>query len=146
MHDNTVRRICFACRTIKIQTHTENVILTAFPQQQWLRERASMLAYTYIKSLFCLFFEVNEVYFGICYLLTFSYCPDIFWRQITYADSVSNSKANTGCVWIRAVEILFFFFFGCIILYYLLFSFQDLLQWHLVNMPLGLLAFSIIPD
>jgi hypothetical protein len=28
-------------------THSEYVILTAFPRQQWLRERASMLSYTY---------------------------------------------------------------------------------------------------
>jgi len=29
-------------------TRSENVILIAFPLQQWLRERASMLRYTYI--------------------------------------------------------------------------------------------------
>ena len=32
-------------------THTEYVILTDFPRQQWLRERASMLRYTYIVLL-----------------------------------------------------------------------------------------------
>jgi hypothetical protein len=32
-------------------THTEYVIFLAFPQQQWLRERASMLRYTYIACL-----------------------------------------------------------------------------------------------
>jgi hypothetical protein len=34
-------------------THSEYVILVliAFPRQQWLRERASMLRYTYIASL-----------------------------------------------------------------------------------------------
>ena len=29
-------------------THSEYVILIAFPPQQWLHERASMLRYTYI--------------------------------------------------------------------------------------------------
>jgi len=29
-------------------THSEHVILTAFPLQQWLHERASLLRYTYI--------------------------------------------------------------------------------------------------
>ena len=29
-------------------THSEYVILIAFPQQQWLHERASTLRYTYI--------------------------------------------------------------------------------------------------
>jgi len=32
-------------------THSECVILKALPLQQWLRERASMLRYTYIASL-----------------------------------------------------------------------------------------------
>ena len=31
--------------TIATNTHSEYVILTAFPRQQWLRERASMLRY-----------------------------------------------------------------------------------------------------
>ena len=35
-----------------LQTHTQNVqYLTAFPQQQWLHERASVLRYTYIACL-----------------------------------------------------------------------------------------------
>ena len=32
-------------------THSEYVVLTAFPLQQWLHERASMLRYTHIASL-----------------------------------------------------------------------------------------------
>ena len=31
-------------------THSEYVILAAFPPQQWLRERASVLGYIYIAS------------------------------------------------------------------------------------------------
>jgi hypothetical protein len=37
---------------IKATNTLEYVILTAFPRQEWLRERASMLRYTYITCLF----------------------------------------------------------------------------------------------
>jgi hypothetical protein len=47
--DNIIRRMRFACRITKAtDTHLEYVILIAFPRQQWLRERASMLRFTYI--------------------------------------------------------------------------------------------------
>jgi hypothetical protein len=37
----TIRRMRFACWISKaIATHSEYVILIAFPRQQWLRERA----------------------------------------------------------------------------------------------------------
>jgi hypothetical protein len=40
-------------------THSECVILNAFPLQQWLHERASMLRYTYIAaSLFIASFDI----------------------------------------------------------------------------------------
>jgi hypothetical protein len=40
----TIRRMSFARRIIKAtDTHSEYVILVAFPRQQWLCERASML-------------------------------------------------------------------------------------------------------
>jgi hypothetical protein len=40
----TVWRVPIACWTTKsIDTYSEYVILIAFPQQQWLHERASML-------------------------------------------------------------------------------------------------------
>jgi hypothetical protein len=43
-HDNIMRRVGVACRITKAtDTHSEYVTLIAFPQQQWLRERASML-------------------------------------------------------------------------------------------------------
>jgi len=32
-------------------THSEYVVLIAFPRQQWFRERASMLRHTYIACL-----------------------------------------------------------------------------------------------
>jgi hypothetical protein len=46
------RHIRIACCIPKAtDTHTECVILVAFPLQQWLHERASMLRYTYIACL-----------------------------------------------------------------------------------------------
>jgi hypothetical protein len=42
--DNTIRRMRFAWWITKAtDTHSEYVILIAFPRQQWLCERASML-------------------------------------------------------------------------------------------------------
>jgi hypothetical protein len=44
----------FACWIIKAtDTHSEYAILIAFPQQQWIRERASVL-HLYIHCLSCL--------------------------------------------------------------------------------------------
>jgi len=39
------------CTPEATNTRSEYVILIAFPQQQWLQERASILRYTYIAIL-----------------------------------------------------------------------------------------------
>jgi hypothetical protein len=39
------------CWKLRLETHTQTVIRIAFARQQWLRERASMLCYTYIACL-----------------------------------------------------------------------------------------------
>ena len=45
----TIWRKRIACWIPKAtNTHSQYVILIAFPQQQWLHERASLLRYTYI--------------------------------------------------------------------------------------------------
>jgi hypothetical protein len=50
--DNIIRRIRFACGITKAtDTHSEHVILIAFPRQQLLRERTAMLHYKYIAYL-----------------------------------------------------------------------------------------------
>jgi hypothetical protein len=42
--DNIICCMRITCRiTRAVDTHSEYVILNAFPRQQWLRERASML-------------------------------------------------------------------------------------------------------
>jgi hypothetical protein len=45
-----MRKAC--CVTKATNAHPECVILIAFPLQQWLHERASVLRYTYIACLF----------------------------------------------------------------------------------------------
>jgi hypothetical protein len=46
--DNITQRMRTACWITKAtDTHSEYVIFSAFPWQQWLRERASVLHYTY---------------------------------------------------------------------------------------------------
>ena len=48
-HNSIVRRMLISCWIPKAtNTHSEYVILTAFPLQQWMHERASVLRYTYI--------------------------------------------------------------------------------------------------
>jgi hypothetical protein len=52
----TIWRMRFACWITKaIHTHTKYVILIAFPLQQWLQERVSLLRYTYIACLINLY-------------------------------------------------------------------------------------------
>jgi len=50
----TIWRMCFACWITKAtNTHSEYVIVVAFPLQQWLHQRASMLRYRYNACLVC---------------------------------------------------------------------------------------------
>jgi len=50
--DNIIWRMRIACWITKAtNTHSEYVILIAFPVQQWLHERTSVLCYTYIVCL-----------------------------------------------------------------------------------------------
>ena len=49
-----IRRMRFAwCKPNATDTHSEYVILIAFPLQQWLQERASMLRYSTLPVLCC---------------------------------------------------------------------------------------------
>jgi hypothetical protein len=58
--DNVVWRMCCPCSVTKTtDTHSEYVILTAFSPQQWLRERVSLLRYTY--SAYLLIYEETTV-------------------------------------------------------------------------------------
>ena len=60
----TIWRVCFACWIPKAtKTHSEYVILIAFPPQQWLQERASMLHYKHSTCLVCLKQECWPVWY-----------------------------------------------------------------------------------
>jgi hypothetical protein len=51
----TIWRMRVACSLPKAaNTHSQYVVLTAFPLQQWLHEHASVLRYTYIACVTCL--------------------------------------------------------------------------------------------
>jgi len=48
----TIWRMRIACWIAKAtNTHSQYVSVTAFPQQQWLHERTSLLRYTYSAGL-----------------------------------------------------------------------------------------------
>jgi hypothetical protein len=50
--DNIIRRMRSASWITKVtDTHSEHVIIVAFQRQQWSRERAAMLHYTYVACL-----------------------------------------------------------------------------------------------
>jgi len=51
-YDNIIRRMRITCWITKAtNTHSQCVIFMAFPLQQWLYERASILLYTYVACL-----------------------------------------------------------------------------------------------
>ena len=59
----TIWRMRFACWITKATaTHSECVILIAFPLQPWLHERASMLCFMYVV---CLLLFLVEIWFQI---------------------------------------------------------------------------------
>jgi hypothetical protein len=50
--NNIIWRMRFACWITKAtDTHSQYIMLIAFPRQQWLRESTPMLRYTYIACL-----------------------------------------------------------------------------------------------
>jgi len=50
---NIIRRMRFTCWITKAtDTHSEYVVLVAFPGQEWLGERASLLRNTYLPVLY----------------------------------------------------------------------------------------------
>jgi len=68
----------FACWvTEATDTHLGYVIINAFPLQQWLHERTSVLRYTYFALLVLfVFVTVNRrhLVFGVTYFIKIVYC------------------------------------------------------------------------
>jgi hypothetical protein len=70
-HDTITRRMRFACWITKAtDTHSEYVILIAFPRQQWLREHSSMLRL----YLHCLHGNNGYANTPHCYVYTYTAC------------------------------------------------------------------------
>jgi hypothetical protein len=60
----------YACWTFNdTNTNSESVIFIAFPLQQWLRERVSVLGYTYIAGVVVLGIGVFGLVWSNCVLL-----------------------------------------------------------------------------
>jgi hypothetical protein len=68
--DSIIRRMRFACWITKAKsTHSEYVILIAFPRQRWLSERASILRYAHIACLVvchCYRKRITHIYICMC--------------------------------------------------------------------------------
>jgi hypothetical protein len=86
----TIWRTRIACRISKITvTHLEYVIITAFPLQQLLHQRASVLRYTYIAYLVPLSFHISvQLPFKqlwsrllLCHYETLERCASIRYRR-----------------------------------------------------------------
>jgi hypothetical protein len=64
----------FACRITKVtDTHSEYVIVIAFPLQQWLHERSSVLRYTYIVCIVTVLFRLISYVKGRRFILKYDY-------------------------------------------------------------------------
>ena len=58
-------------------THTEYVILTAFPWQQWLHEHTSVLCYTYV-TCHCFTFTIEDMTSSIAVVFHLGLCVPFF--------------------------------------------------------------------
>ena len=83
----TIWRMRIACCIPKAKnTYSEYVILIAFQRQEWLRECASMLRYSYIV---CLVLVLNLVVYRLrTWILSFN--------KTTWSDKVREKKTNEG--------------------------------------------------
>jgi hypothetical protein len=91
-----MRRMRFACWITKAtDTHSEYVILIAFSLQQWLRERASMLRYTYIACLVSIRDHNNTLL--ICTKLPLQLNQHQFFRGVTMCRWVSARRFERLC-------------------------------------------------
>jgi hypothetical protein len=88
----TKRHTRFACWIpTATETHSEYAILTDFPLQQWLQERASILRSTYIACLVCTKLQhllwISEESKKNIYLLTYSMEQSPSWEDNCFSAS-----------------------------------------------------------
>jgi len=63
------------------ELHSENVILMAFPLQQWVHERTSLLLYTYIACLVLILIHDKDVNVIIFLLLWYTVSEKFLLRK-----------------------------------------------------------------
>jgi hypothetical protein len=91
--DNIIQHMRFEFWTSKAtDTHSDYEILIAFPRQQWLRERDSILRYTYIASLVLYSIITYHIVFSLYLSLFLSVSIYYFLQQTpdlssTYSDN-----------------------------------------------------------
>ena len=97
----TIWRMCIACWIPKAtNTHSEYVILITFPLQQWLRERVSMLLYTYIACLVSTLVLILPPLVGRHYTFTAVFCLSslVLWKDHLSIMSTAFRNRETGYV------------------------------------------------
>jgi len=94
----TIRRMRIACWIPKAtNTHIEYAILTAFPLQQWLHERASILRYMHIACLlqFRNITVVNHT-IGFSFFLSVASTAGVMYRAKGVIINVTFQRFNSG--------------------------------------------------
>jgi hypothetical protein len=84
-------RMCTACWKPRLQTHT-HICNTAFPLQQWLLERTSMLRYTYTDCLL----HVNFYNIFVHYLQCFEFKSNV---NAKYIILIYKTRCTTHISW-----------------------------------------------
>jgi hypothetical protein len=79
-----------------INTHSECVLITAFPLQQWLHERASMLRYTYTACLVYIWYTQHQFRSFSSFRCGFTVIH--FWNSMQWNPNKFENETNTKYV------------------------------------------------
>ena len=132
-------KVRFACRVTKARTqkHTLYLVLLVFPWQQWLRERASMLRFTYRHCLSCLMLGKDMT--GSAVAIDCSTTPAIVGCEqhhtaVRSRIDLIGHYVHTLFVFWQVPTVIFFFLLWlynsvCIVLAFSTNSFHLLLSW-----------------
>ena len=94
--DNIIRRTRIACWKPKAtNTHSEYEILIAFPQQQWLQVRASVLGYTFL--LYFADRASQHIYLNINQLDALNFIMSLF-QASTCFEHMCSSSGGQNCI------------------------------------------------
>jgi hypothetical protein len=108
--DRRIHRMRFACFITKAtDAHSEYVIFIAFPRQQRLCERASILRYTHNTALFKFiiqFFCQSYCCHDVTHTVKNIRQPSMFWTKPKIYSSVRSAKKTSGGYWERTWTLL----------------------------------------